>query len=138
VRSTNDVEAPDPAAEVVRPPLAGRIFYVVGGTLRPESRTWVWHDLTGPGWRHRQALRPVWCMVPFAIAFAVAPGPANVRVSIPLGLIVIALVMGYATSEAFRNKRLERHGLPRPKPVEEDDWDDEPVRSPDPVADDDE
>jgi hypothetical protein len=61
------------------------------------------------------------------VAFAVLPGPASVRVSIPLGLIVIALVMGYATSESFRNRRLDIYGIPRPKPVEEDDWEDEPA-----------
>ena len=110
----------------VVPPLIGRIHYLIGGTLRPESREWVRRDLTGPGWRHRQALRPVWCMLPFALGFAIAPGPSDVRVSIPLGLLLIALVMGYATGEAFRNKRLERHGLERPKVIEEDDWDDVP------------
>ena len=68
-------------------------------------------------------------MLPFAAGFAIAPGPADVRVSIPLGLLLIALVMGYATGEAFRNKRLERHGLERPKVIEEDEWEDVPDAS---------
>jgi hypothetical protein len=76
-------------------------------------------------------------MLPFAIAFAIAPGSANLRASIPLALIVIALVMGYATSDAFRNKRLDRHNLPRPRPVEEDDWD-EPPQAPEARDEDDE
>jgi hypothetical protein len=132
VRSRSDVVAEDALGEVVTPPLSGRIHYLIGGTLRPESRAWVWQDLTSPGWRRRQALRPVWCMLPFAIGFAIAPGPASVRVSIPLGLLLIALVMGLVTGDTFRNKRLDRHGLPRPKVVEEDDWigEDEPASGP--------
>ncbi len=104
-----------------RPPLTGQIHYLVGGQLPPRYREWVVADLTGPGWRHRQARRPLLLMLPFAIAFAVLPGGASVRVSIPLALLLIALVMGYATSDSFRNRRLDQYGIPRPKPVEEDE-----------------
>jgi hypothetical protein len=89
------------------------------------------HDLTGPGWRHRQARRPFLLMLPFAIAFAILPGNASVRVSIPLALLVVAIAMGYATSDSFRNRRLDQNGIPRPKPVEEDE-DDEPTDDDDP------
>jgi hypothetical protein len=128
VRSPSEPE-PSPAATeaVVAPPLIGRIHYLIGGTLPRANLEWVRADLTGPGWRHRQARRPLLLMLPFAVAFAILPGPASVRVSIPLGLIVIALVMGYATSESFRNRRLDVYGIPRPKAVEEDDWDDTPA-----------
>ena len=60
-------------------------------------------------------------MLPFAIAFAILPGQASVRVSIPLALLVVAIAMGYATSDTFRNRRLDQYGIPRPKPVEEDE-----------------
>ncbi len=117
MRSPSDPDAPAP------PPLTGRIHYLIGGQLPPSQRDWVVNDLTGPGWRHRQARRPFLLMLPFAIAFAILPGNASVRVSIPLALLVVAIAMGYATSDTFRNRRLDQYGIPRPKPVEEDDED---------------
>jgi hypothetical protein len=63
----------------------------------------------------------VMLMLPFAIAFAVLPGPGSVRASIPLGLLLIALVMGYTTGDYFRNRRLDQYGMERPKQVEEDE-----------------
>lgn len=119
MRSPSDGEGPHP------PPLTGRIHYLIGGQLPPSQRDWVVADLTGPGWRHRQARRPLYLMLPFAIAFALLPGTASVRVSIPLALLVVAIVMGYATSDTFRNRRLDQHAIPRPKPVEEDEDPDE-------------
>jgi Family of unknown function (DUF5313) len=88
--------------------------------LAPSELEWVRKDLTSPGWRHRQAGRQVLLMLPVAIAFAFLPGQASVRVSIPLGLLLIAVVMGYTTGEYFRNRRLDQYGIERPKPVEED------------------
>ncbi len=90
--------------------------------LAPGEHEWVRRDLTGPGWRHRQALRQVLVMLPVAIAFAVLPGQASLRVSIPLGLLLIAVVMGYTTGEYFRNRRLDQYGMERPKPIEEDEY----------------
>jgi hypothetical protein len=124
VRSRSELTAPTP------PPLAGRIHYLVGGMLAPGELDWVRKDLTGPGWRHRQAARQVLLMLPVAIAFAFLPGQASVRASIPLGLLLIAVVMGYTTGEYFRNRRLDQYGLERPKPVEEDEYlDYEPLPS---------
>jgi hypothetical protein len=119
VRSPSDPDAPAP------PPLTGRVHYLIGGQLPASYRDWVTRDLTGPGWRHRQARRPLLLMLPFAIAFAVLPGQTSVRVSIPLALLVVAIAMGYATSDTFRNRRLDQYGIPRPKPVEEDEDEDE-------------
>jgi hypothetical protein len=116
VRSRSEQTAPTP------PPLAGRVHYLVGGMLAPRELEWVRKDLTGPGWRHRQAARQVLLMLPVAIAFAFLPGQASVRVSIPLGLLLIAVVMGYTTGEYFRNRRLDQYGIERPKPVEEDEY----------------
>ncbi|HEX4428989.1 MAG TPA: DUF5313 family protein [Frankiaceae bacterium] len=107
-----------------RPPLTGRIHYLIGGQLPPSARDWVVADLTGPGWRHRQARRPLLLMLPFAVAFAILPASPSVRVSIPLALLVCAIAMGYATSDTFRNRRLDQYGIPRPKPVEEDEDED--------------
>jgi hypothetical protein len=103
----------------------------MGGMLARVHRDWVIADLTGPGWRHRQARRPLLLMLPFALAFAIWPAPSSVRVSIPLALLVCAIAMGYATSDNFRNRRLDQYGIPRPKPVEEDEDEDfEPVVAP--------
>jgi hypothetical protein len=109
------IDGDHPAA----PPLTGRVHYLIGGTLSPEHREWVRADLTGPGWRHRQAARPLLLMLPFAIIFAGLPAPSSLRVSVPLILLLCAIAMGYATSENFRNRRLDQHGLPRPKPADE-------------------
>jgi Family of unknown function (DUF5313) len=122
VRSRSEASEPTgPQA----PPLTGRIHYLLGGILPPANRDWVVADLTGPGWRHRQARRPLLLMLPFALAFAILPGSSSLRVSIPLLLVVCAIAMGYATSDTFRNRRLAQYGIPRPKPVEEDEDEDE-------------
>ena len=105
------------------PPFTGRIHYLIGGMLPPKYLDWVRADLTGPGWRNRQARRPALLMLPFAVAFALLPGAASLRVSIPLALIVVAVVMGYATSDTFRNRRLAQYGIERPKQIEEDEDD---------------
>jgi hypothetical protein len=119
------VRSPSDSAAPAAPPLTGRIHYLIGGTLPATYLDWVRADLTAPGWRNRQALRLVLLMLPFAIAFAVLPGQASVRVSIPLALLLIAVIMGYTTGETFRNRRLRQYGLERPKPVEEDEDEDE-------------
>jgi len=120
VRSRSESRGAAPAA----PPLTGRVHYLIGGMLPPAYLEWVRADLTGPGWRHRQARRPLLLMLPFALAFALLPGNASLRVSIPLALLLCAVVMGYATSDSFRNRRLGQYGIPRPKPVEEDEYED--------------
>jgi hypothetical protein len=102
--------------------------------LAPSELEWVRKDLTGPGWRHRQAGRQVLLMLPVAIAFAFLPGQASVRASIPLGLLLIAVVMGYTTGEYFRNRRLDQYGIERPKPVEEDEYLDEYLNAEPPQA----
>jgi hypothetical protein len=126
VRSPSEpTESPAPE----RPPLTGRIHYLIGGQLPPSHRDWVVADLTGKGWRHRQARRPLLLMLPFAVAFAILPGATSLRVSIPLLLLVCAIAMGYATSDTFRNRRLDQYGIPRPKQIEEDE--DEELADPD-------
>ena len=114
-------EPAENASAPAAPPFTGRIYYLIGGTLPDKYREWVRDDLTGPGWRNRQAMRPVLLMLPFALAFAVLPGQASVRVSIPLALLLCAVIMGYTTGESFRNRRLRQYGIERPKPIEEDE-----------------
>ncbi|MCM3887613.1 DUF5313 family protein [Frankia sp. R82] len=107
-----------------RPPLTGRIHYLVGGTLPPVYKAWVSHDLTGPGWRLRQAMRPPLLLLPFAVVFALLPGQPAVR-GIAIGFLLVAgLGLGFATSSYFRNRRLEQHGFP-PVLAPQDDPEDE-------------
>lgn len=86
-----------------------------------EYRLWVERDLTGRGWRHRQAFRLVLQTLPFALVFLLLPGRVSVRISIALFLVGISIAMGYGTSTSFRNRRLVQHGLPVPVPREEDE-----------------
>ncbi|MCK9902724.1 hypothetical protein CC117_25045 [Parafrankia colletiae] len=107
--------AGDAAGDVVgreAPPLGGRIHYLLGGTLPPRYSAWVSHDLTGPGWRYRQALRPFFLMLPFAVVFALLPGQVGVRVTIVVFLLLSGVGLGLATSGYFRNRRLEQHNFP--------------------------
>ncbi|WP_163547984.1 DUF5313 family protein [Candidatus Frankia nodulisporulans] len=109
-----------PGAGTHRPPLTGRIHYLLGGTLPPTYRAWVSHDLTGPGWRVRQAIRPPLLLLPFAVVFALLPGQPAVR-GIAVGLLLAAgLGLGFATSSYFRNRRLEQHGFPPVLPPPDD------------------
>jgi hypothetical protein len=106
---------------VRRPPLSGRVHYLIGGTLPTEYRLWVERDLTGPGWRHRQAFRLVLQTLPFALVFLILPGRLEVRIGIPVFLLLVSIGMGYGTASNFRNRRLVQHGLPVPVTPEEDE-----------------
>ncbi|WP_250290171.1 DUF5313 family protein [Frankia sp. CiP1_Cm_nod1] len=108
-------------APAERPPLTGRIYYLVGGTLPPRYNQWVSHDLTGPRWRVRQASRPPLLMLPFAVMFALLPGRLNIRLTIAIVLLAIAVGLGFATAGYFRNRRLVQHGFPPVFPLEEDE-----------------
>ncbi|KLL12081.1 MULTISPECIES: DUF5313 family protein [Protofrankia] len=112
---------PAEPASAERPPLTGRIYYLVGGTLPPRYNQWISHDLTGPRWRVRQASRPPLLMLPFAVMFALLPGRLNVRLTIAIVLLAIAVGLGFATAGYFRNRRLVQHGFPPVFPPEEDE-----------------
>jgi hypothetical protein len=86
-----------------------------------EYRLWVEHDLTAKGWRNRQALRLVLQTLPFAVVFLLLPGRISVRAGIAAFLLLVSVVMGYATAGNFRNRRLVQHGLPVPTEPEEDE-----------------
>ncbi|EIV94014.1 DUF5313 family protein [Frankia sp. QA3] len=116
-----DPEATASSAEAERPPLTGRIHYLLGGTLPPTYNAWISKDLTGPGWRTRQAARPFILMLPFAVIFALLPGEAAVRAVTVAFLLVAAAGLGFATSGFFRNRRLEQHGFPPVFPANDDD-----------------
>ncbi|WP_250280211.1 DUF5313 family protein [Frankia sp. Cppng1_Ct_nod] len=106
-----------------RPPPAGRVYYLVGGALPARYRDWVAHDLTAPRWRIRQASRPTLLMLPFAVMFALLPGPLGVRLTISLFLLAATVGLGFVTGGHFRNRRLVQHGFPPVVPPEEEDID---------------
>jgi hypothetical protein len=95
-----------------RPPLTGRVHYLIGGTLPPAYNDWISQDLTGPGWRLRQAMRPFLLMLPFALVFAFLPGQIEIRIFVIAFLLLSGIGLGFATSGFFRNHRLEQHGFP--------------------------
>jgi len=104
-----------------RPPLVGQISYVFSGRMPPRYAGWVFQDLTGPGWRLRQALRSALMMLPFAIILAVLPGPVGTRAMLDAFLMVAAAAMGLVLSGAFRNRRLVQNGFPPIVKPEEDE-----------------
>ena len=113
-----------PAEDPRRPPLGGRLHYLIGGTLPTEYRPWVQRDLTTSGWRNRQALRLVFQSLPIVLVFLLLPGRIGVRVSVAVFLFLASVAMGYGTGTYFRNRRLVQHGLPVPIPREEDEFPD--------------
>ncbi|KQC38915.1 DUF5313 family protein [Frankia sp. ACN1ag] len=112
-----------PPAVAQQPPLTGRVHYLLGGTLPPTYNAWISRDLTGPGWRMRQAARPFVLMLPFAVIFALLPGGAVVRAATVAFLLVAGAGLGFATSGFFRNRRLEQHGFPPVFPPHDDEDD---------------
>lgn len=119
--SDQDVQVSDPSAEIRRPPLTGRVHYLLGGTLPPSYSGWISRDLTGPGWRTRQAARPFILTLPFALVFALMPGEIAVRALTVAFLLISGVGLGFATSGYFRNRRLEQHGFPPVFPQNDDE-----------------
>ncbi|MDT3438437.1 DUF5313 family protein [Pseudofrankia sp. BMG5.37] len=111
-RPVGAASRPAPAGGLEAPPLTGRVAYVFGVALPARYSTWVSRDLTGPGWRRRQALRPVLMMLPFAVVFALLPGPVGTRALLVVFLLVAAGGLGVGLSGHFRNRRLVQHGFP--------------------------
>lgn len=89
------------------------IGYSVGRTLPPSMRDWVRNDLTGDRAVPRHLLRS---MVPFLPLFAAGfllPGPLALRGAVVLLGLLLALFYSAAYMEPNRQRRLERHGLPK-------------------------
>ncbi|CAO5242606.1 DUF5313 family protein [Frankia sp. AgKG'84/4] len=119
--SDQDVRVSDPSAKFPRPPLTGRVHYLLGGTLPPSYSAWTLRDLTGPGWRTRQAARPFILTLPFALVFTLMPGEIEIRALTVAFLLISGVGLGFATSGYFRNRRLEQHGFPPVFPQNDDD-----------------
>jgi Family of unknown function (DUF5313) len=109
-----------------RPPLTGRVYYLIGGTLPPAYADWVARDCSGPGWRARQAARPVVLLAPFALVFLLLPGAMDARVTTAVLILATAVAVGFGGGGYFRNRRLVQHGLPPVVARDEDPQDADP------------
>lgn len=66
------------------------------------------------GWRSRAMLRSLAPAMPFAVLFALLPGPAYVHVAAPALLLVTVAFIAAAYADVLRDRRLRQHGLPIP------------------------
>ncbi len=87
-----------------------RLRYVVGGVL-PDHREWVRHDLVDPGWRWRIVRRVLLQALPFAVALALLPGSAGLRLALSAFLLLTSGFVAAAYAEQLRDRRLRQHGL---------------------------
>jgi hypothetical protein len=92
----------------------GRVRYALGFRLPAGNLDWVRHDLTDAGWRGRILLRHMYVMVPICLLLSLLPGPAWMRVAVPLLALSASTLTVAISSDDLRRSRLHRHGLPPP------------------------
>ncbi|MFJ2667712.1 DUF5313 family protein [Nocardia fluminea] len=92
------------------PTLRQRLWYNLGGTLPPDLRDWVRHDLTGRGANARYLLR-VLIPVPLLLLFLLFPGPVWVSIAMMLLLLLPTIYFALALDYVYRRFRLLEHGL---------------------------
>lgn len=93
-----------------------QVRYTLGLRLPPDNLGWVRHDLTDAGWRARLLTRHLCLMIPVCGVLALLPGPAWIRVSVPLLALVASTLAVAISADDLRRARLRRHGLPPPRP----------------------
>lgn len=96
-------------------PSIGRwLLFAVGFRLPPGNREWVRHELTDAGWRGRTIRRLMVLMVPICVALAFLPGPARLRVAVPLFALAASVGTVAISADDVRAARLRQHDLPVP------------------------
>lgn len=94
-----------------KPNLWQRIAYSYGKRLPDSMRSWVAHDLAGPGAirRHmfRWAIPPLFVLAPFWLL----PASLYVHTEMTVPLYAWALVINFALNKVWRRHRLAVHGL---------------------------
>lgn len=90
------------------------LLFAVGFRLPAENHQWVRHELTDAGWRGRTVLRLMVVMVPVCVALAFLPGPAWLRVAVPLLALVASVGTVLISAADVRAARLRQHGLDVP------------------------
>ena len=92
----------------------GKLRFAVGFRLPPANREWVRHELTDAGWRGRVVLRHLAVMIPVCCVLALLPGPAWLRVMVPLLAILGSVFVVTVYADDIRVARLRQHDLPVP------------------------
>jgi hypothetical protein len=94
---------------VTRPGPLRWVGYAFGARLPTDYGPWVLHDLTARTWFLRHLARAVVQCLPVAL-LALLPGPAWLKVSLPLFVLFSSLVVSAVFSPMIREKRLYQHG----------------------------
>jgi hypothetical protein len=94
---------------MIRPGVLRWIAYAFGARLPTRYGAWVLHDLTCRTWFLRHLARTAVQTIPAAL-LALLPGPAWLRLALPLFVLVSSLFMAALFSPMIREKRLYQHG----------------------------
>jgi hypothetical protein len=94
-----------------RPNLVQYIAYSFGRRLPDSMRSWVSHDLAGPGAvrRHmiRTAIPPLLVLAPFWLL----PASLYVHLEMTAPIYIWAILMALALNKVWRRYRLAQHGI---------------------------
>jgi hypothetical protein len=96
------------------PGLGGKLKFALGLRLPAANREWVRHELTDAGWRGRTVLRHLTVMLPICAILALLPGPAWLRVMVPLLAFIGSVFIVTVYADDIRIARLRQHDLPVP------------------------
>lgn len=94
---------------MTRPGILRWIGYAFGARLPTRFAPWVLYDLTARTWFLRHLARTTVQATPAAL-LALLPGPAWLRVALPLFVLFSSLFMAALFSPMVREKRLYQHG----------------------------
>jgi hypothetical protein len=93
-----------------RPGVLRWIGYAFGARLPADYSAWVLHDLTARTWFLRHLGRTAVQCIPAGL-LALLPGPWELRLAIPLFVLVSSLFVASIFSPMIREKRLYQHGF---------------------------
>ena len=91
-----------------------QVLFAIGFRLPDRNREWVRHELIDAGWRGRTVLRHLTVMLPICAILALLPGPAWLRVMVPLLAFIGSVFIVTVYADDIRLARLRQHDLPVP------------------------
>jgi Family of unknown function (DUF5313) len=112
-----------------RPPIWWVFCHRFGLRLPEKWRTWVFHDLTDPGWRRRMLVGKLVVLLPICLGpvelHELIYGPGGkylspwqrhfaLMVGIDAALLGIAVMVGWLRTPKLRNRQLQEYGLRPP------------------------
>lgn len=103
------------SGESDHPSLLRWLGYAFGGTLPRRYHDWVFHDLTGPDWRLREAGRIMLFAIVPIVVLLLLPGPLDIRIYCALFVLIGPLFVGLAYGDELRDRRLRQHGMKPPQ-----------------------